>query len=212
MDEASPTDQGIRCFIALELPEEARRWCAGAIERARQLLGADEVGVRWVDPNGIHLTLKFLGSVSAGRIPAIGDATRRLLADQPSFALTIGPAGVFPGPRAPRVLWLGLLGDLPALHACQARVEQAAESLGFPREKRALRPHLTLGRVRDRVAPAQRAAIGRLPAEWPPGNGPTFEATAASLMQSHLGPQGARYTRLADLPFGGTDPLRNSRL
>jgi len=191
----------IRSFVAIELPPAVRAFCQAAMDQARQKLGSDAAAVRWVDPEGIHLTLKFLGAVPGDRVPVLIDRLRVGLAGQPPSTLTIGRLGVFPGPRAPRVVWLAVLGDDAALDACQRRVEDATVSLGYPREQRAFRPHLTLGRVRAVATPEQRAAIGALPASWPAETSPSFMVAAASLMQSHLGPGGARYSRLAELPF-----------
>jgi 2'-5' RNA ligase len=191
------TDSSVRAFVALELPEEARAFCTAAITWARSALGSDGQVVRWVDPAAIHLTLKFLGSVPSERVPEIVDRLAREVASSRPFQLTVGGLGLFPNQRAPRVIWLALLGDLAALAACQERVESATVPLGFPREKRPFQPHLTLGRVREGTAPAQLAAIGRLPAEWPTGASEPFPVTSISLMQSHLSPRGAQYTRAA---------------
>src|SRR5262249_43936841 len=109
--------------------------------------------------------------------------------------------GVSPTQRAPGVLWLAVLGHLAHLRACQERVEAASEPLGYPREKRPFQAHLTLGRVRETATPEQRLTIARLLPNWPEETGPRFEATAVSLMQSHLAPSGATYLRLAEIPL-----------
>ncbi len=229
----------VRSFVAFELPEDIQGWCQAAIERARRELGPNASAVRWTEPRGIHLTLKFLsqspasfqyppnGSRQSERRPAgssihrgIGSPRSRLvgvprsqlpvligrlhaeLTGQRPFNLEVGGLGVFPGPRAPRVAWLAVLGDLGALAACQRKVEAATIPLGFPGENRPFQPHLTLGRVRETATPEQRAAIGALPATWPSATSRSFPVTAVSLMQSHLGPGGARYSRLAEIPFG----------
>lgn len=199
-DETS-SKSSVRAFVAIELPDIERAFCQEALERAQAALGGDARAIRWVDPGGIHLTLKFLGSVPTAQIPELTAALDRELVGQTSFELAIGRLGVFPGTRAPRVLWLALLGDLTVLRACQERVETAAVPLGYPRERRPFQPHLTLGRVREGATHEQLTAIGRLPASWPSTTSAPFEVTSASLMQSHLGPGGARYTRLAELRF-----------
>ncbi|MGH2459354.1 MAG: 2'-5' RNA ligase family protein, partial [Chloroflexota bacterium] len=109
-----------------------------------------------------------------------------------------------PGPRSPRVVWLAVLGDLTALGACQRRVEAATVPLGFPAEARPFKPHLTLGRVRETATSGQRAAIGALPATWPATTSRAFPVASVSLIQSHLGPGGARYSRLAGIRLGAT--------
>ncbi len=191
----------IRAFVALELPPAARAWCAAAIEQARRALGPSAGMVRWVDPTGLHLTLKFLGAVPAVQVGELSDRLAAAVASQPAFSLAIGALGLFPSQRAPRVIWLGLMGDLAELHACQERVERAMERLGYPREKRAFTPHLTLGRVRETAPPDHLAAIGQLPSSLPPTVSPPFRVTSISLIQSVLGPGGATYYQLAEQPF-----------
>jgi RNA 2',3'-cyclic 3'-phosphodiesterase len=192
----------IRLFVAVELSDEARIWSEAAIARAQRQLGSNASAVRWVAPSGLHLTLKFLGSVSPAQVPELTDHLRHHLADQPPLTLSVGRLGLFPGPRAPRVVWLALTGDLAGLGACQRRVEAASEPLGYPREMRPFQPHLTLGRVRDNATPEQLSAIASLPTRWPADSSAPFTSESASLMQSRLGPGGARYTRLAELAFG----------
>lgn len=198
----SDDPQTIRSFIAIELSMETRAWCQAAIERAQREIGPAASAVRWVDLAALHLTLKFLGTVPTTRVPVLIERLRADLAGQAPFILKIGGLGVFPGVRAPRVVWLAVLGDLAALDACQRRVEAATVPLGFPGEKRPFTPHLTLGRVRETATPEQRAAIGALPASWPSTTSRSFSVRSVSLMQSHLGPGGARYSRLTEIPFG----------
>jgi 2'-5' RNA ligase len=194
----------LRLFIAVELPPPALSWCQQALDRARQALGPEETVVRWVRPEGIHVTLKFLGSVAMTKIPDLVARLNDTMADQPVFELAVGRLGVFPGARAPRVTWLGLLGDLANLRAAQERVEIATVPLGFPREARPFQPHLTLGRVRETASPEQRAAIGRLPGGWPDGASRSFQVEHISLMRSELGPGGARYSRVAEVRLAVT--------
>jgi 2'-5' RNA ligase len=199
---ANPIEQTIRLFIAIELPPDALAWCTEAIERARRELGTSAAALRWVRPEGIHLTLKFLGEVPTSTTAALIGGLSQGVPGMPEFELAIGRAGVFPNQRQPRVLWLGLLGDLAATKAAQERVESAIVPLGFPPEARQFQPHLTLGRVRENARPEQLAAIGRLPSTWPTTVSPPFRVTSISLIQSHLGPGGARYTPLARIDFG----------
>jgi len=198
----SSENETIRSFVAIELPAEVRAWCEATMERTRRKLGPAAPAVRWVNPEAMHLTLKFLGAVPASQVPVLIEQLKAVLAAQMPFNLAFGRLGVFPGARAPRVLWLATLGEVEHLASAQRRVESATVPLGFPSEKRAFKPHLTLGRVRESAAPEELAAIGALPATWPTQTSPPFAVTRASLMQSHLGRGGARYTRLAEIPFG----------
>ena len=195
--------EAVRAFVAIELPSEVHAFCRDAMERARRRLGPAAGAVRWVEPAGIHLTLKFLGAVPAAQVPRLVERLQSGLADQAGFELAAGTLGVFPEKGLPRVIWLATVGDLAALGICQQRVERALEPLGFPPERRAFAPHLTLGRVRETARPEETAVIAALPAAWPPGTSPPFRVTTASLMRSELAPGGARYTRLAVIPFAG---------
>lgn len=199
-DNAQP-GAPVRAFVAIMLPEDVRQYCVDAMARLRQALGPAQRAVRWVDPDGIHVTLKFLGNVPTVQLPDLTERLAVALAGQPPFNLGVGPLGTFPHARAPRVALLQVRGDLNQLGDAKERVEAATEPLGFPREKRPYRPHLTLGRVRENAAPADLSALARAIASLSDQSGPTFRATSASLMQSHLGPGGAKYTRLSELPF-----------
>ena len=128
--------------MALNLPDEVRRalWAAAAPVRALDL------PLKWVRPEGIHVTLKFLGEVSEGREPALRAALGRAAAGGYALPLVVGGFGAFPGFARPRVIWAGLEPDA-ALDALQHRVEQEFVPLGFPPEDRPFRPHLTLGRA-----------------------------------------------------------------
>ena len=191
----------IRAFVAIELPPNALDACDEALARAKRLLASAQGTVRWVRPEGIHITLKFLGSVPGEQVPELAQRLTSALAAQEPFELTIRGLGVFPSQQSPRVIWLGLEGNLRALGQAQERVEEATEPLGYPREKRPYRPHLTLGRIREDAPPEELTEIGRLPGEWPKGPGISFRVASASLMRSNLVRGGARYTRLAEIPF-----------
>jgi 2'-5' RNA ligase len=185
--------------------------CDAAIEQARSALGPSAGVIRWVRSEGIHLTLKFLGSVPTSTVPAVVDRLSTELRGVPPFELALGGLGVFPNARRPKVLWLSVLGEIDALRGAQERVEVATVPLGFPRENRPFRPHLTLGRVRDTATTPELDALDRLPLSIPLARRDrvrvrallrsTFRVTSVSLMQSRLAPDGARYTRLAQIPF-----------
>ena len=136
------------------------------------LRAADLTGVRLVDPDGVHLTLKFLGNVDSSRVPALTDALDAVGEGAVPFALHLRDVGVFPDRRSPRVLWAGVSGDTEALAALARRVDDACANVGFPREQRPFSPHLTLARLRDRASadesPTRRNRSGR---HWPPTRG-----------------------------------------
>lgn len=187
-----------RLFVAIDLSDAARRELATLQERLRR----QALPVRWTEPAGAHLTLKFLGATDRDRVPAIAEALGMVAARSSPFTIYTSAPGAFPNVRRPRVLWLGLAGPLERLAAVQEAVDMALESLALPRETRPFRPHLTLGRVREGATigdpgalAAAFAALGKRPAAPLP-------VTALRLMRSELQRAGARYTPLAILPFG----------
>ena len=108
--------------------------------------------VKWVRPEGVHLTLKFLGDVDEAREPGLRDALGQVCNDTRPMTLHIEGFGVFPDFKRPRVVWAGVTPD-PALELLQHRVEQVFSPLGFPTEAKAFRPHLTLGRAKRDARP-----------------------------------------------------------
>ena len=198
-EPSEPSGQSLRTFVAVELPDQVRAAIGSAQAELRGALGARAGAVRWVDPAGAHLTLKFLGDTPESAVPGIEVALRAALAGASAFALRTGALGCFPSGRAPRVLWLGLDGELEPLTAARGAIEAAIAPLGWPTEARPFSPHLTLGRLRPDASPAERAGIGKAAgAIWPPPPTPLAVA-AVSLMRSELGPRGARYTRLVEV-------------
>ena len=189
----------VRVFVALDIPPGDKRRLTAAIARLQQSIPG---GVRWVAPQGIHLTLKFLGNIDAGLMDSVQQAMARASVDSPRFALGLSGLGVFPNGRQPRVLWAGVGGDLDSLGALQARVAEQLSPLGFARERRPFNPHLTLGRVRDSAAPNQRQRIGEVVGNTRLEPGEAWEVNEIHLIRSRLTPQGARYTSMGSQPLG----------
>ncbi len=135
----------IRAFICIELPADLRQQLLDMQTQLRSL----GHGVSWVKPDGIHLTLKFLGDVEAGQMDAIAEAVGRAAADIADFAVTVQGLGAFPNFRRPRVLWAGIQEQSGLLKKLQHQIEIELAHLGYPREERDFSPHLTLGRVKD---------------------------------------------------------------
>ena len=138
----------IRSFIAIELPEEVK---TGLKQVQDRLKSPDPSSAKWVDPQSIHLTLKFLGNVDADKIDSITQAIQDAASTVTSFDLKINGLGCFPNPRRVQTIWIGLTGDIDKLQALQRNIESYVSPLGFPTEKRPFTPHLTLARVREYV-------------------------------------------------------------
>jgi 2'-5' RNA ligase len=149
----------IRSFIAIELPEALKRELTEleAILKARSL-----PVVRWVDPYGIHLTLKFLGDVPEEKIEEIMMAMEESAVGIAPFQLEVRDVGAFPNLNRVQVVWVGVKGELNKLAQLQQQVEANMEQLGFPREGRAFSPHLTLGRLRNYSSLEERQKIGKV--------------------------------------------------
>lgn len=179
----------LRLFIAVEASEEVR----AALGRVQQQLRRDDLPVRWVHPETMHLTLHFLGETEEPRVAAVVTAMQELRGQAP-VVLRLGQLGAFPNTRRPNVLWVGVEGDTSALAQMQQRLATALAPLGFPGDNRPFRAHLTLGRVRREATPAQQARLGAaLQATTPPAP-LTWLATRVVLFRSELLSGGPRYT------------------
>jgi 2'-5' RNA ligase len=194
---SGPGGPSLRLFVACELPDEARKALA-ATERLLQERGAD--GLRWVRPEGIHLTLKFLGEVPARRLEAIERVLARAVREPFRFSVQMAKVGSFGGSTGLRVVWVGLEGEVEGLARLAARVDAALEPLGFSRERRSFAAHLTLARVKEGASPQDRRRLFELvrSLELPPL--PALTLDVVSLMRSTLEPGGARYQCLARFP------------
>jgi 2'-5' RNA ligase len=184
----------VRAFIAIDLPEETRKALAAVQEQLKQ----SRARVRWVRTNSIHLTLKFLGNIHPAQVEDIALAVAQEVRDEPPITLGAAGLGAFPSRRKPRVIWIGMEGEVQRLTRIQVRVENALEPLGFVREKRSFQPHLTIGRVKDRrKLQALIDAMATLDME--PFN--SFDADEIILYKSDLRPTGAIYTKLHRMPL-----------
>ncbi|MGE0606214.1 MAG: RNA 2',3'-cyclic phosphodiesterase [Pirellulales bacterium] len=149
----------VRTFVAVEIGLDIRARATRLIAKLKTT-GAD---VRWVEPDKLHLTLKFLGDVERNDIPAVCNAVLRAAAEVPPFDLESHGVGAFPDLHHPRTIWMGIGQGEAEMAALQAGVEQALADEGYRPEARRFRPHLTLGRVRGaRGADELAAELGGL--------------------------------------------------
>ena len=181
----------VRAFIAVDISLQARE---SLVEFTRSLQNAGVSQMRWVRPEGIHLTLKFLGEIDLNAVDPILGAMDRAIEGSAPFTLALSGIGAFPNLNAPRVIWVGLKGDLDALGKLQERIDQEVHrSVGFPRESRAFTPHLTLGRMRDNVSSEERRRAGKATTgvDWQADV--SWQVNEVNLMRSTLAPSGAVY-------------------
>jgi 2'-5' RNA ligase len=184
----------IRAFVAVKATPDFTAKVAEVRARLEKRLA----GIRWVEPENFHLTLKFLGDIAESRIEPIVTALSRVTRATPRFTMTGRGLGVFPDFRRPRVLWMGLEGE--ALGRLAGEVEKVCEELGFHPEPREFSPHLTIGRWRGLVR--GQAGLNQEVARWKDYSFGEWRVTEMTLFQSRLGSGGARYTALAILPLG----------
>jgi 2'-5' RNA ligase len=199
----------LRAFIAIQLSDEMKRQIGSVqAELKREVSGSRERGkavkigkIGWTQPEGIHLTLRFLGDIQETQVDGLREILHKAAAPARPFTLEARGLGAFPNPRAPRVIWLGLHGssdDMAELQRLQAAVEDGVTSLGFPKEARAFTPHLTLARIRDRVEAGALEPVLAAQQNRVVGG---FAASSVELIKSELHPSGAVYTTLVEVPF-----------
>jgi RNA 2',3'-cyclic 3'-phosphodiesterase len=185
----------LRLFVAVDLGPDVEARVAHAIAQAR--LAAPRA--KWVHAGGVHLTLAFLGAVEGGRVPAVSAALARAAGGRTPIDLAVEGAGTFGKAAYPRVLWLGVAGNVRALATLARAVSAQLATLGFPPEERDFHPHLTLARARDPRGDRGLAEAARRLAAF---DGGAARADRVLLMQSHLERGGARYEVVAEALLG----------
>jgi len=184
-------DEIIRAFIAIELPKEIH----GSLKKTQDELKNSMSDVRWTKYGNIHLTLKFLGDTKSAKIDAIGKAIQNIADEFSPFIIGLSGIGAFPNTHKPSIIWTGIHKGADEISKMAYQIENAMEKLGFPKEKRSFKPHLTIGRVREIKYPLELknslensniSEIGE------------FVVHHISLIKSQLDPAGSIYTTLYD--------------
>lgn len=186
----------IRAFLAIDLSVVIRQ----ALAQLQTELRGKLPKVTWVRPESIHLTLKFLGYIEVSMVDQLRDALEPLGKGQSSFTINVQGLGVFPSVQKPRILWVGIIGEIQLLLNLLLQIEVALEPLGFVPEERPYHPHLTLARIKHestKVGSALNQA-GVLEENQYLGQ---LEIDRLTLFQSDLDSSGARYTSLWTVPF-----------
>ncbi len=181
--------QSIRAFIAFELPPVI----ISLLQKVQQELKLLKLRARWVRPENIHLTLKFLGDLDPDDIDKIGAAMTGAAIDFSPITMSVRGIGVFPGIKRPRVIWLALGGDIRSLLALQGRLEEKLAGVGFPKDKRSFKAHLTLGRIKQSANPA---VIRQMISEYASLSSDEFTCNQVILFKSDLKPLGAVHSKL----------------
>jgi 2'-5' RNA ligase len=186
----------IRAFIAIPLPPAWILQLAATQKALQHRLPSE--GLRWTKPEQIHLTLKFLGNVSSLQIRDREAVLRPLGQATAAFELRVDKAGCFPEHRAPRVIWMGLTGELDSLRHLQSQIERAVQGWGDVGEDHPYNPHLTLARVKP-AGPRESQRIRERLADLVLGEFAPYRVRQFDLLRSDLASQGPSYTRLASV-------------
>mgnify|MGYP006291759899 CR=1 FL=1 len=183
------SDKKIRCFTAVPVPDGIKEELA----RFQKELGPLAPGAKWVKPAGLHITLKFLGEISPEKVEEVRAALRDAVRAA-RFNMAFSGLGVFPNPRKARVPWTGFETGAGECTGIAAEIEDALEAIGFPREKRPFRAHLTLARLK------KPSSVGNdlLDYEFSSSG---FSAQSVVLYRSTLKPSGAVYTPIESFPL-----------
>lgn len=134
----------LRTFLAVELPHEAKQ----TAQHLHTMVKAKPGVVKWLKLANIHLTLRFIGPTPEEEVPRINEALGGVISNRRDFSLRIEGTGVFPKKQRPRVLWMGVQGELDPLKGIVTEMNRALEELGYPPEEREYVPHITIGRIR----------------------------------------------------------------
>jgi 2'-5' RNA ligase len=185
----------IRSFLAFELPEDIKTIVTRVSGEARK----SSLDVRWVRPEFIHLTVVFLGGVQSEQIPSMGESLGAVCVNHGSFSISLNPMGCFPNSRNPRVIWLGLVGDLERMSRFRDDLQAALSPFGIKEEERAFRPHLTLGRFKK---PAKRPTeLEQMLVKYGELSSPVCTLDELVFFRSDLKPGGAVYTKMLSWPL-----------
>jgi 2'-5' RNA ligase len=185
----------LRSFLAIELPE----FILNRIGEVQKDLKSSRADVRWVNPEKIHLTLKFFGDIEESEIdPIVKSIEEPVRTTSPIFIMVRG-MGAFPGLKNPRVIWVGLHDEKKVLVSFQNRIERELEKIGFPPEGRPFQPHLTLGRMKSNRGKDELARGMERHREEEFGH---FQVEKVILFMSDLKPTGPIYTPLREMRLG----------
>lgn len=186
-----------RIFVAVALAPALRASATGM----RATLGAAAERLRWVPPENLHLTVRFLGEITEAQVRRVVEAVRETAAPVTPFAITLAGAGAFPTPRAPRIAWVGVTEGADHLVNLAETLEAALRRRKFPGEARPFRPHLTVARARSGGRPPDLTVALAGAALFVAG---TQRVDALVVMESMLRPSGPTYQEVArELFLGG---------
>ncbi len=184
-----------RIFVAIDISDEARHEVSNYISELRREFPDIKVG--WDRPEKLHLTLKFLGDADDEQIKKLCEICLKISSEISDLKFEITKTGVFSSPQNARVLWLGIKGDVEELRKINSILESECEKIGFEKEKRNYRPHLTIGRIRE-PKKAFELAKAHLENKFEPVG---FEVSEIVIYESELRPTGSVFQKIKGFSF-----------
>jgi len=191
----------LRLFVAVELSTEVKQGVADAVERLRKGIQFTPAHPAWVKLDAMHLTLKFLGETNDTDVPRLTELLAQAVTGEPEFDVSVEGVGVFPNPRRPTVLWMGIKGGKENLARLSSRIDQHVAALGFEREKRDFHPHLTLARIKALRGAEAMMKVIESHRHLSAGS---CRISRVVLFKSELRPEGALHTPIAFFPLTPT--------
>ena len=182
----------IRSFIAVLISDDLKRRIAVVQEDFKKAAP----DVKWVEEENFHITMKFLGDTRTDELDAIREAIEAAIGDLPPFAAEISGAGAFPNPRRPRTVWVGITSGVDQLAEIAKRIESALETIGFPKEDRPFKAHITIGRVKDDRGVGKLAGALQEAESVQLG---TVNVASVAIMKSELRREGPIYSVLGEI-------------
>lgn len=183
----------MRLFIAILLPDEWR----ASLSEVQKKIGWLGKGIKWVEPENLHLTLKFLGETPASLLPQIEEAIRNACQECEPFDMQISGTGTFPDSRRPKVYWAGLKAPRSLIHL-QTRIAGSMHALGFEDDGKSFVPHLTIARIKE---PIGKERMTQAVLAYKLSSAP-FRAASVSLMESMLKQEGPVYREVQRVSLG----------
>lgn len=184
----------IRSFLAIEIPKTILK----RIEEVQKDLKSSNADIKWVNPENIHLTVKFFGNIDESKIEPIVKSVEKIIGSYSSFYIRLKGVGSFPNLKTPKVIWIGVLDEKGILSQFQDQLEKAFKTLGFEAERRSFHPHLTLGRMKSFK---EKEGLLKRMEKFKEDDFGEFKVEKVVLFKSDLTRQGPIYTALKEIKF-----------
>ena len=186
----------IRAFIAIKLPDFIKK----DLKDIQKTMLANGIKAKYISPENMHLTLKFMGNIDYDLLPEIRDILTRSAQYVKPIKLSLKGIGAFPNSRSPKIIWAGINGETQKLATLNTKLEQGLSRFGIPKEKREFHGHLTLARIKKNKLSAQK--FEKFIQQTSQFESVKFKADRLILFQSRLMPEGPIYRELFFAKFG----------